>query len=134
MLTLVNLLCASSLQHEFANALSQHARPSVLLQLLTSALPCSLLSICCVPHLSSVQHEFAMRLVAKPGDSLYCRLAVNTQLLARVNHLLKVGDAIVVLRSKCSVLCARQSLAEGRRCKCCVAQQMLCTLCASITC
>ncbi|KAK9846462.1 hypothetical protein WJX81_004406 [Elliptochloris bilobata] len=37
------------------------------------------------------QHEFAMRLVAKPGDSLYCRLAVNTQLLARVSHLLKVG-------------------------------------------
>lgn len=37
------------------------------------------------------QHEFAMRLVARPGDSLYCRLAVNTQLLARVNHLLKVG-------------------------------------------
>ena len=37
------------------------------------------------------QHEFAMRLVAKPGDSLYCRLAVNTQLLARVSHLLKVN-------------------------------------------
>lgn len=37
------------------------------------------------------QHEFAMRLVAKPGDALYCRLAVNTQLLARVHHLLKVG-------------------------------------------
>lgn len=29
------------------------------------------------------QHEFAMRLVAKPGDPLYSRLAVNTQLLAR---------------------------------------------------
>ncbi len=37
------------------------------------------------------QHEFAMRLVAKPGDPLYSRLAVNTQLLARVSHLLKVG-------------------------------------------
>jgi hypothetical protein len=35
------------------------------------------------------QHEFAMRLVARPGEGLYCRLAVNTQLLARVNHLLK---------------------------------------------
>lgn len=32
-----------------------------------------------------------MRLVAQPGDNLYCRLSVNTQLLARVNHLLKVG-------------------------------------------
>ncbi|KXZ55169.1 hypothetical protein GPECTOR_3g316 [Gonium pectorale] len=30
------------------------------------------------------QHEFAMRLVAKPADPLYSRLAVNTQLLARV--------------------------------------------------
>ncbi len=37
------------------------------------------------------QHEFAMRLVAKPGDTLYSRLAVNTQLLSRVHHLLKVG-------------------------------------------
>jgi len=36
------------------------------------------------------QHEFAMRLVAKPGEANYCRLAVNTQLLARVDHLLKV--------------------------------------------
>lgn len=32
-----------------------------------------------------------MRLVAQPGDKLYCRLTVNTQLLARVSHLLKVG-------------------------------------------
>ena len=32
-----------------------------------------------------------MRLVAKPGDSLYSRLSVNTQLLSRVQHLLKVG-------------------------------------------
>lgn len=37
------------------------------------------------------QREFAMRLVAPPGDSLYCRLSVNTQLLARTQHILKVG-------------------------------------------
>ncbi|KAL5149169.1 Ribosomal RNA small subunit methyltransferase [Glycine soja] len=37
------------------------------------------------------QREFAMRLVAQPGDKLYCRLTVNTQLHARVFHLLKVG-------------------------------------------
>ncbi|WVZ77669.1 hypothetical protein U9M48_025510 [Paspalum notatum var. saurae] len=37
------------------------------------------------------QREFAMRLVAQPGDSLYCRLSVNVQLLSRVSHLLKVG-------------------------------------------
>ncbi|KAK8916701.1 hypothetical protein KSP39_PZI023027 [Platanthera zijinensis] len=37
------------------------------------------------------QREFAMRLVANPGDNLYCRLSVNTQLLARISHLLKIG-------------------------------------------
>ncbi|KAE8636225.1 hypothetical protein XENTR_v10002897 [Xenopus tropicalis] len=37
------------------------------------------------------QREFALRLVAKPGDKLYCRLSINTQLLARVDHIMKVG-------------------------------------------
>jgi len=37
------------------------------------------------------QEEFAMRLTAKPGEELYCRLSVNTQLLAKVDQLMKVG-------------------------------------------
>ncbi|KAM3127919.1 hypothetical protein pb186bvf_019989 [Paramecium bursaria] len=37
------------------------------------------------------QKEFALRLVAKPGNDLYCRLSANVQMLARVDHLLKVG-------------------------------------------
>ncbi|KAG7156327.1 dimethyladenosine transferase-like [Homarus americanus] len=37
------------------------------------------------------QQEFAERLIARPGDKLYCRLTVNTQLLAKVDHLMKVG-------------------------------------------
>ncbi|XP_033336690.1 putative dimethyladenosine transferase [Megalopta genalis] len=37
------------------------------------------------------QREFAERLVAKPGDKQYCRLSINTQLLARVDMLMKVG-------------------------------------------
>merc|ERR1719400_1241886 len=37
------------------------------------------------------QEEFALRLTAKPGESLYCRLSVNVQLLAKVDQLLKVG-------------------------------------------
>jgi 18S rRNA (adenine1779-N6/adenine1780-N6)-dimethyltransferase len=37
------------------------------------------------------QREFALRLVAKPGDSDYCRLSANVQLLAKVDHIMKVG-------------------------------------------
>ena len=37
------------------------------------------------------QREFALRLVAKPGDELYCRLSVNVQLYAKVEHIMKVG-------------------------------------------
>jgi 18S rRNA (adenine1779-N6/adenine1780-N6)-dimethyltransferase len=37
------------------------------------------------------QEEFALRLTARPGEALYCRLSVNTQILAKVDQLLKVG-------------------------------------------
>ena len=37
------------------------------------------------------QKEFAMRLVAKPDNDLYCRLSVNVQLLARCDHLMKIS-------------------------------------------
>ena len=37
------------------------------------------------------QEEFALRLTARPGEALYCRLSVNTQLLAKVDQVLKVG-------------------------------------------
>lgn len=43
---------------------------------------------CCV---LMFQREFAMRLVARPGDPLYCRLSVNAQMWARCTHILKVG-------------------------------------------
>lgn len=38
-----------------------------------------------------VQEEFALRLSARPGEALYCRLSVNVQLLAKVDQLMKVG-------------------------------------------
>nr|KAG5713952.1 hypothetical protein BaRGS_020280 [Batillaria attramentaria] len=41
------------------------------------------------------QQEFAQRLAARPGDKLYCRLSVNTQLLARVDHLMKEWDGMI---------------------------------------
>ncbi|KAJ2750797.1 Dimethyladenosine transferase [Coemansia nantahalensis] len=37
------------------------------------------------------QREFALRLVARPGDALYGRLSVNCQLYAKVSHVMKVG-------------------------------------------
>lgn len=37
------------------------------------------------------QREFAMRLTARPGDSLYCRLSVNVQFWSKVTHIMKVG-------------------------------------------
>jgi hypothetical protein len=37
------------------------------------------------------QREFALRLVATPGSKMWCRLAANVQLYARVEHLMKVG-------------------------------------------
>ncbi|KAI1332551.1 dimethyladenosine transferase-like protein [Xylariaceae sp. FL0255] len=39
------------------------------------------------------QREFALRLTARPGDSLYCRLSVNAQFWAKISHVLKVGRA-----------------------------------------
>ena len=38
-----------------------------------------------------LQEEFALRLTAQPGEALYGRLSVNTQLLATVDQLLRVG-------------------------------------------
>ncbi|KAJ2750244.1 Dimethyladenosine transferase [Coemansia sp. BCRC 34490] len=37
------------------------------------------------------QREFALRLIARPGDSLYGRLSINCQLYAKVTHIMKVG-------------------------------------------
>ncbi|KAL8303302.1 hypothetical protein RB597_005124 [Gaeumannomyces tritici] len=37
------------------------------------------------------QREFASRLTAQPGDSLYSRLSVNVQLFSKVTHIMKVG-------------------------------------------
>ncbi|PWA19606.1 hypothetical protein CCH79_00006931 [Gambusia affinis] len=49
------------------------------------------------------QREFAMRLVAQPGDKLYCRLSINTQLLARVDHLMKINGDAFQLFNVCNV-------------------------------
>merc|ERR1712080_771959 len=53
------------------------------------------LNCCCTGRSLGVPcscfREFAQRLVAQPGDKLYCRLSINTQLLARVDHIMKVG-------------------------------------------
>lgn len=38
-----------------------------------------------------LQREFALRLIAQPSESLYCRLSVNVQLFSKVTHIMKVG-------------------------------------------
>ena len=65
----VCLMCLISAARD-CDALSQRARPSVLLQPLTSALPCWLLSICCVPHLCST--SLRMRLASMPVRQYCC--------------------------------------------------------------
>lgn len=37
------------------------------------------------------QREFALRLVAQPGNPLYCRLSANVQLMSRVSHIMKIS-------------------------------------------
>lgn len=54
------------------------------------------------------QREFAMRLVAKPGDKLYTRLSVNAQMWAKVTHIMKV-------RLGCWELCWNRSLQQVYR-------------------
>lgn len=46
------------------------------------------------------QREFALRLVAKPGDELYCRLSVNVQLYAKVEHVMKVDRFLTAGREE----------------------------------
>ena len=38
-----------------------------------------------------LQREFALRLVARPGDKLYSRLSVNAQMWSKVDHVMKVS-------------------------------------------
>ncbi|OJJ45886.1 hypothetical protein ASPZODRAFT_68541 [Penicilliopsis zonata CBS 506.65] len=60
---------------------------------ISSQLIFKLLSHPTPPHTSvlMVQREFALRLIARPGDSLYSRLSVNAQFFARISHVMKVG-------------------------------------------
>ncbi|GET90605.1 ribosomal RNA adenine dimethylase family protein, putative [Leishmania tarentolae] len=37
------------------------------------------------------QREFALRVCAQPGSEAYCRLSVNSQLLSRCSHLMKIS-------------------------------------------
>lgn len=37
------------------------------------------------------QREFALRMVARPGSELYCRLSVNVQAMSKVAHVMKIS-------------------------------------------
>ncbi|RDL37548.1 putative rRNA (Adenine-N6,N6-)-dimethyltransferase [Venustampulla echinocandica] len=60
---------------------------------ISSPLVFKLLSLPNPPRISVLmfQREFALRLTARPGDSLYCRLSVNAQFWAKITHIMKVG-------------------------------------------
>ncbi|SPO05166.1 probable dimethyladenosine transferase [Cephalotrichum gorgonifer] len=60
---------------------------------ISSPLVFKLLSLPQPPRVSilMVQREFALRLVARPGDSLYSRLSVNAQFFSKVSHVMKVS-------------------------------------------
>ncbi|KFY62439.1 hypothetical protein V496_04600 [Pseudogymnoascus sp. VKM F-4515 (FW-2607)] len=60
---------------------------------ISSPLVFKLLSLPNPPRTSILmfQREFALRLTARPGDALYCRLSVNAQFWARITHIMKVG-------------------------------------------
>ncbi|TGO55913.1 hypothetical protein BOTNAR_0234g00030 [Botryotinia narcissicola] len=60
---------------------------------ISSPLVFKLLSLPNPPRCSVLmfQREFALRLTARPGDSLYCRLSVNAQFFAKITHIMKVG-------------------------------------------
>ncbi|QSZ36702.1 hypothetical protein DSL72_006585 [Monilinia vaccinii-corymbosi] len=60
---------------------------------ISSPLVFKLLSLPNPPRCSVLmfQREFALRLTARPGDPLYCRLSVNAQFFAKITHIMKVG-------------------------------------------
>ncbi|PQE04942.1 dimethyladenosine transferase protein [Rutstroemia sp. NJR-2017a BBW] len=60
---------------------------------ISSPLVFKLLSLPNPPRCSVLmfQREFALRLTARPGDALYCRLSVNAQFFAKITHIMKVG-------------------------------------------
>ncbi|KAF4965009.1 hypothetical protein FSARC_7130 [Fusarium sarcochroum] len=60
---------------------------------ISSPLVFKLLSLPNPPRTSILmfQREFALRLTARPGDALYCRLSVNAQFWAKITHIMKVG-------------------------------------------
>jgi 18S rRNA (adenine1779-N6/adenine1780-N6)-dimethyltransferase len=63
------------------------------MQQISSPLVFKLLAMPNPPRVSVLmfQREFALRLTAKPGDALYCRLSVNAQFWAKITHIMKVG-------------------------------------------
>ncbi|KAF4466447.1 dimethyladenosine transferase dimethyltransferase [Fusarium albosuccineum] len=60
---------------------------------ISSPLVFKLLSLPNPPRTSVLmfQREFALRLTARPGDALYCRLSVNAQFWAKITHIMKVS-------------------------------------------
>ncbi|KAJ3576967.1 hypothetical protein NPX13_g3537 [Xylaria arbuscula] len=61
------------------------------------------------------QKEFALRLTARPGDPLYCRLSVNAQLYAKISHVLVMRANSVPTKRKLAeqIVSAGQSSSDS---------------------
>lgn len=79
-------VCISNTPYQVRMQLQARLTPQI-----SSPLVFKLLSQRPLPRVAVLmfQREFAMRLVARPGDALWCRLSANVQLYARVQHVLK---------------------------------------------
>ncbi|PBP21709.1 dimethyladenosine transferase dimethyltransferase [Diplocarpon rosae] len=85
-------VCISNTPYQVCSA-SQPARGDAEPPQISSPLVFKLLALPNPPRTSILmfQREFALRLTARPGDPLYCRLSVNAQFFSKITHIMKVG-------------------------------------------
>ncbi|VDN01578.1 unnamed protein product [Thelazia callipaeda] len=92
-------VCVANLPYQISSPfvfrlLLQRPLPSFVFRIYASAdannFPASIEMLLLKYAVLMFQKEFADRLIAKPGSKIYCRLSVNVQFLARVEHLMKV--------------------------------------------
>lgn len=84
-------VCISNTPYQVRLPLSKKAVTLTISQI-SSPLTFKLLALSPAPRtcILTFQHEFAQRLFARAGSTLYSRLSVNTQMWATVTHIMKI--------------------------------------------